>query len=184
MSRPPTHSATARRTAAAWPAAIGAISIAFLAGGCSLLLDFSEPERPTFPEEECAFGEPNDLPAEATPLGAEPVAAALCRSDRADGAGSPDVDFFSITVPLGQLVTQLTLRFAQDGTQGNLDLYLHDATGNTELGKAVSGDDDEVLTCLSAACPSTLQPGTYLVEVRESITSLTGNRYTLELTTQ
>jgi hypothetical protein len=157
---------------AAWLAAL-------LSSGCSLLLDFSEPELPKFPDEECAAGEPNDLPAEATPLPAEPVAAALCRRD--DG---PDVDFFTLTVAPGQLITQLALRFSQAGGEGDLDLYLYDATGNTELGKAVSDDSDETLTCLSAACPHTLLPGTYLVEVREALRSLVGNRYTLELMAQ
>lgn len=195
MTRLPTHSATARPKAAArrglWVAisgrqprgpleAFGVAAAAVLLGGCSLLLDFSEPGLPTFPEEECAFGEPNDRIEDATPLTAEPVAAALCRADRE----RPDVDFFSLTVPPGQLITQLTLRFTQKGADGNLDLYLYDAAGVTALGEATSGDSDETLTCLSAACPHTLLPGAYLVEVREALTSLVGNRYTLELMTQ
>ena len=163
----------ARRATKAAAAMAVAMTLAMTLGGCSLLLDFSEPELPTYPAAECAHGEPNDLPEEATPLSAEPVAAALCR---------PDLDFYSLTVPAGQLITQLSLRFTQKGTQGNLDLYLHDAAGK-ELGRATSDDDDEVLACPSVACGSLL-PGTYLVEVRESISSLTGNRYQLELRTQ
>lgn len=170
MSRPPTHSATAAR--------IGGAALALFSGGCSLLLDFSEPEPPSYPAEECGYGEPNDAPEEATPLTAEPVAAALCRR-----AAGPDFDFFSLTVSPGQSITHLTLRFTQDGPQGNLDLYLYDAAG-VEVGKAASSDDDEVITCPGAPCISRLEPGAYVLEVRESIFSLSGNRYTLELQAQ
>jgi hypothetical protein len=158
----------------------GLAALAAALAGCSLLLDFSEPELPKFSEEECALGEPNDLPEEAAPLSAEPVAAALCRGSRE----RPDTDFFSLTVPPGQSITQLSLRFTQKDKDGNLDLYLYDAAGNVEFGRSTSEDSDERITCPSSSCISPLEPGSYLVEVRESITSLVGNRYTLELMVQ
>lgn len=185
MSPGATRGATARWEKArgkGWVRGATVTTVALIAlapaAGCSLLLDFSEPDLPTFPAAECAFGEPNDLSEQATPLPTEPVAAALCRPE----VDVPDVDFYALIVPAGQLITQLSLRFTQKGLQGNLDLYLHDAAGR-ELGRATSPDDDELLACPSAACGSLL-PGAYLVEVRESITSLVGNRYTLELMTQ
>ena len=161
MHRPP-----APAPALAALSALGAL----LGGGCSLLVDFDS-EPPVYPTEECAFGEPNDTPATATPLPAEPVAAALCH---------PDLDFYTFTIPAGRISTRIDLRFTQSGIQGNLDLRLFDADDRLRA-SSVSDDSDEQIRCPGITCEE-LPAGEYLLEVRETLTSTTGNRYQLELT--
>lgn len=139
--------------------------------GCSLLLDF-DGAPDVFPPDECRAGEPNDSRETAAPLlPGEVVAAALCR---------PDVDYYAIDIPAGRLSTRIDLRFVQSGADGNLDLRLFDADGRTRA-SSLSTDSDEQIRCPSNTCED-LEVGTYVLEVREEITSTTGARYQLELT--
>lgn len=151
-------------------AALGVIAGGPLAG-CSLLLDFDS-EPPVFPPDECAYGEPNDTREMATPLLAgEAVTAALCR---------PDVDYYAVEIPEGRISTRIDLRFVQAGVPANLDLRLFDAEGRTRA-SSLSTTGDEQIRCPSPTCAD-LPVGTYVLEVREEVTSTTGARYQLELT--
>src|ERR1043165_10119764 len=77
-----------------------AVLLAFVAGGCSLLLDFSDQAVPKdaspdaqFDEAECAYKEPNDsLAAAAAIAPSDTGPAAICPS------GSEDHDFYRFTV--------------------------------------------------------------------------------------
>jgi hypothetical protein len=165
------------RAQPAIPAAGAAVSkyalllgLALSSGACSLIVDFDS-AAPDYPADECAFGEPNDTPATATPLPAEPVAAALCH---------PDLDYYTLTIPAGRLSTRVDLRFTQSGAQGNLDLRLFDAEDRLRA-SSLSADSDEQLRCPGTSCEE-LAPGDYLLEVREALTSTAGNRYQLEIT--
>ena len=141
-----------------------------LAGGCSLILDFDE-ERVS--EDECAIGEPNQTQETASPILEESperaIAAAICR---------PDIDFYSLAVATGQVVTIVELFFEQRGAQGDLDLRLYSASG-VMVATSMPRDGGERIICPGSGCES-LPAGNYVIEVRERLTSTTGNHYTLE----
>lgn len=141
------------------------------AAGCSLLLDFDS-EPPVFPPDECAYGEPNDTRETAAPLSpGEVIAAALCR---------PDVDYYALEIPAGRVSTRIDLRFVQAGAQGNLDMRLFDGEGRMRA-SSLSTDSDEQIRCPSNTCED-LPVGTYVLEIREEVSSTTGARYQLEVT--
>jgi len=151
--------------------------------GCSLLLDFSPgaipvdaPPEPPYSQSECDFGEPNNSPAEATPLSPTDVGpAAICIGD------PEDHDFYRFTVPAG--TAKVTVRISlMSATLRDLDLRLSDATGATMLSQSRGVEDTETVECpgSSPACP-TLAPGDYLFEVFPAIPGSI-NRYDLSLT--
>ena len=148
---------------------------------CSFILDFSDravprdarPDAP-FTEAECAYKEPNDAFAAAAPITpADTGPAAICPGD------APDHDFYRFTVPA--MTTRVELRISTVFRLGDLDLRLYDASG-TVLARSTGFDDDEVLTCPSAALPCpTLAAGDYVFEVYPAHDDSV-NRYTVSLT--
>lgn len=145
-----------------------------LAGGCSLILDFDEE---LVSEDECAIGEPNQTQETASPVLEESpertITAAICR---------PDIDFYSLAVETGQVVTIVELFFEQRGARGDLDLRLYSASG-VMVATSMRMEGGERIICPGSGCES-LRAGNYVIEVREPLTSTTGNRYRLTTRSQ
>ncbi len=146
--------------------------------GCSLVLDFSDqaipidaaPDAP-FAEAECAYGEPNDTAATASPLTPDDRGpAAICSVD--------DRDFYRITVP--DLTAQVALRIGfMHSDAGDLDLRLTRKTGEM-LAQSVGFSDGEAIVCPGAAPPcALLAADDYVLEVFPGPDAT--NRYTIEV---
>lgn len=147
------------------------------ASSCSLLLDFGGPAGIDAPytEAECAYGEPNDTPALATPLTpADLGPAAIC-------AGEPaDRDFYRFTVPAGTASVSVRVSFT-NRPNGDLDLRLTDATGATTFGQSRGFDDVEEIVCPGTSPPCQALPeGEYAFEVFPALPGAV-NRYDLSL---
>lgn len=166
----------------------GTVALCSLAGlvggtGCSLLLDFGPSAVPAdaapplpYVQAECDFGEPNDTPAEATPLTPADVGpAAICVGD------PEDHDFYRFTVPAGTAEVRVKITMST-GTSRDLDLRLWDATGATMLAQSRGVDETELIVCPGASpkC-NALAPGDYLFEVFPA-TGGAINRYDIALT--
>jgi hypothetical protein len=153
-----------------------------LAGGCSLILDFSDSAVPIdamidapYTQEQCDFKEPNDTidtaqvitPAEVGP-------AAICASD------PEDHDFYKFTVPAMTAKVQIKISF-ENRPSGDLDLKLTDATG-TMIAQSRGFGNDETITCPAAspACPL-LAAGDYVFEVFPALSGAV-NTYDIALT--
>ncbi|MBC7976999.1 MAG: PPC domain-containing protein [Myxococcales bacterium] len=146
--------------------------------GCSLALDFSDQAIPIdaaldapFAEAECAYGEPNDTAAMASPLApADRGPAAICSVD--------DRDFYRITVP--ELTAQVELRIGFTHSEtGDLDLRLTRKTGET-LAQSVGFSDGEAIVCPGTAPPcAMLAADDYVLEVFPGPDAT--NRYTIEV---
>ncbi len=135
--------------------------------GCSLTLDFDNSQIPKdaaidgpFPAAACAFGEPNDTPAQATPVIAGATGpAAIC----SNGSGQPDdLDYYKFTVPANTASVTLSILF-DDPDRGDLDLRLFEADGTTMVAQSRSFDMNEIITCPgpSPSCPL-LTPADYI----------------------
>ncbi|HSS02257.1 MAG TPA: PPC domain-containing protein [Kofleriaceae bacterium] len=158
-----------------------AVLLAFVAGGCSLLLDFSDqaipkdasPDAP-FDGADCAYKEPNDSLA---------AAAAIAPSDTGPAAICPgtaeDHDFYRFTVsaPATRVEIRLDTVFRPGG---DLDLRLYDGAGAV-LAQSHSFSDEERIVCPGSvpACPA-LAGGQYVFEVFPAVTGA-ANRYTFTL---
>jgi hypothetical protein len=155
--------------------------LALGAGGCSLLLDFSDqavppdasPDAP-FDAADCAYKEPNDSLA---------AAAAIAPSDTGPAAICPgaaeDHDFYRFTVPPGATRVELRVDTAfRPG--GDLDLRLYDGAGAV-LAQSHSFSDEERIVCPGSvpACPA-LAAGDHVFEVLPAVTGAV-NRYTFTL---
>lgn len=159
-------------------AAALALSLAALASGCSLILDFSGESKPPidapFTMAECEFKEPNETAATASALALTDVGpAAICPM-----GGTEDLDFYKITLPANSTVA-FKITFV-NSTTGDLDLRILDAQG-TQLSASRGFDNDEEITCPAASplCPS-LAAGDYLLEVLGSNPSM-ANRYDITI---
>ncbi len=96
--------------------------------------------------------EPNDDQARATPLGGEPIQAAICPMAQ----GEPDVDVFSLELPA---LTTLYVDLTFDNEAGDLDVAIGDSHGMV-VGFGDSSDDDE-----HAVVAGLLDPGPVYVYV-------------------
>jgi hypothetical protein len=152
------------------------------AGGCSLLLDFSDqaipedagPDAP-FVAADCAYKEPDDTVG---------TAAMIAPSDTGPAAICPgaveDHDFYRFTVPAA--ATRVEIRVdAVFRPGGDLDLRLYDGTGATVIAESHGFSDEERIACPGSvpACPA-LAAGDYVFEVFPAVTGAV-NRYTFTL---
>jgi hypothetical protein len=144
--------------------ALAALGVGLLGlGGCTLILDFSEPVRVSDagPGDDagaaidaalpCDLDEPNDAIDEATPVTSDAVASALCP------AGDVDVYGFTLDTPV-DVVAVLTFDAADD-----LDLILVDADGNALTVSNGTGGEERIER--STALANLLPAGDYGVEV-------------------
>jgi hypothetical protein len=156
--------------------------LVLLAGGCSLLLDFSDQAIPKdaaldgpFDAAECAYKEPDD-----TAL----AAAMIAPSDTGPAAICPgaveDHDFYRFTVPAATARVEIRVD-AVFRPGGDLDLRLYDGAGATVLAESLGFSDEERITCPGSvpACPA-LAAGDYVFEVFPAVTGAV-NRYTFAL---
>jgi hypothetical protein len=140
-------------------------------GGCTAILDFSDPIGDPVdggavdggPEVDggadaalavCLAFEPNENTAEATPIMPMDIAAATCAPD--------DVDVYAFTVAAGQDV-QVTLSFTYD-VDHDLDLRLLDADGGVITVSSGTGDTEQITRTLGMA--NALPEGNYHIEVQ------------------
>jgi hypothetical protein len=151
------------------------------AGGCSLLLDFSDQAVPTdaspdapFDGAECAYKEPDDSIA---------AAAMIAPSDTGPAAICPgateDHDFYRFTVRAASTRVEIRVDTVfRPG--GDLDLRLYDGAG-AAIAQSHSFSDEERIVCPGSvpACPA-LAAGDYVFEVLPAVTGAV-NRYTFTL---
>ncbi|MBX3160739.1 MAG: PPC domain-containing protein [Deltaproteobacteria bacterium] len=160
------------------------LALATLAGGCSLVLDFSESAIPKdagidapFSQEECDYKEPNDSAETAAVLVPGDVGpAAICST-----GGTDDHDFYRVTVPANTASVTFRITFVNRPT-GDLDLRLLDKTGGTVLARSTGFGNFEEITCPGASpvCAA-LAPDDYVFEVFPALTGSV-NRYDIALT--
>ncbi len=159
------------------------LGMVIASSGCSFILDFSDSEIPRdagadarFTQDECDYKEPNNSIAEAALFATTDVGpAAICASE-----GTEDHDFYKLTVPSGTASVSVKITFSNAG--GDLDLRLHDATGQTLLSQSREFGDEELITCPGTvpSCPM-LTEGDYVFEVFPAKTGVM-NSYTPALT--
>jgi hypothetical protein len=134
------------------PAARVAICVAAMcAGGCSLVLDFSDRQDAGFANPRCEILEPNETADTATPLAQGTNALAFC--------GDSDVDFFSLQVLADQDVVIATTSDA--GLELELALLLGAAT--VQVSDAPGAAE---LIERTEALGNQLDPGDYRVRVQ------------------
>lgn len=161
------------------------LALAALAGGCSLVLDFSESAIPIdaaidapFSQAECDYKEPNDSADVAAAIVPGDVGpAAIC----VGSGGSDEHDFYRVTVPANTASVSFKITFVNRPT-GDLDLRLLDKTGGMVLARSTGFGDSEEITCPGASPLCTaLAPDDYVFEVFPALTGSV-NRYDFALT--
>lgn len=146
-------------------------TIALLASGCSLILDFSSSAVPVDAEvdapytaEQCEYKEPNNTVGEAAMVTtADTGTAAICAAE------SEDRDLYKFTVPANTAKVEIKITFT-NRPSGDLDLKLSDATGMM-IAQSRGFGNDETIICPAAspACPA-LAAGDYIFEVFPALT--------------
>jgi hypothetical protein len=161
------------------------VALAALAGGCSLVLDFSQSAVPVdaeidapFNQAECDYKEPNDSPDTAAVLVAGDVGpAAICFGS----GGLDERDFYKFTVPPNTASVSVKITFVNSPT-GDLDLRLHDKTGTMILGRSTGfGNIEEIICPGPAPCSNALPADDYVFEVFPALTGSV-NRYDFAVT--
>lgn len=162
--------------------------LAALCPGCSLILDFSSSAAPAdaaidapYTAADCAYDEPNNTFATAAMItpGTDTGPAAICP---VGDAGSPDLDYYRFTVPMGTTTVTVSITFTD--ALGDLDLDLYDGSSQALIAASRTFNNGETITCGSAstACP-TLAPGDYVFEVFPATVGNT-NAYTFDVVLQ
>jgi hypothetical protein len=158
---------------------VAAVLVATVCPACSLILDFDQPlpadamTDAVSTKTECDFGEPNNTPAEATPVtSADTGPAAICPGT------DEDHDFYSFTASASP--TTISISFTQR-PGGDLDMKLYDATG-TMIASSREFGPAEMLTCpgASPACPMLSAGQSYTFEVFPGVADAV-NTYTFAL---
>ena len=99
-----------------------------------------------------AGNEPNDLPAAATPIGVgDQTGMIICQTDPLD------IDWYSVSILDGE---RMHFSIAFDHDQGNLNLYLYESDGTTQLDYSTSSTDTEQVDS-----PRARGDSTFLVKV-------------------
>lgn len=119
------------------------------AGGCSLILDFSEGRDAGSQNPRCTALEPNDSAAAAAPIDAGTFELSLC---------GDDVDFFRVTLGAGE---DLILSTSSDA---DIDLSLSLLQGGAVIDTSNGAGAAETIE-RSEAMGNRLDPGDYDVEV-------------------
>jgi hypothetical protein len=159
---------------------LAALACALAAGGCSLILDFSDGAVPVdaaidgpFTQAECDFKEPNENAGAPSVLDVSEVGpAAICSGD--------DRDFYRVTIPANSSV-ELKISFMNRPT-GDLDLRLYDKTGATVLSQSRGFGNEEKIVCPGASptCQM-LVADDYILEVFPALAGAV-NRYDIAIT--
>jgi hypothetical protein len=162
------------------------VACAALAGGCSLILDFSQSAIPIdaeidapFNQAECDYKEPNDSAETAAVIvpGTDVGPAAICFG----AGGVDDHDFYKFTVPANTASVTVRITFVNSPT-GDLDLRLHDKTGTMVLGRSTGFGNDEQIVCPGPPpCAAALAPDDYIFEVFPALMGSV-NRYDFSVT--
>lgn len=156
------------------------LAIAALCPGCSLILDFSDGNRPAdasidavYTQEQCDYKEPNESVAEAQMVVAGDMGpAAICAP--ATSGGSEDRDFYKFTVATTPFTVGIMFT---NRAGGDLDLKVYKSDG-TLLGQSRGFGNTEMITCPGSApaCPA-VTPGEYIIEVFPAVAGAV-NTYT------
>jgi len=139
-----------------------ALVLVAAAGGCSLILDFSDPPDAGPPdsavdEQSCMAYEPNDTPAEAPVVTAGDYAAAVC--------GNAETDYFRFSVDGAQAVLA-RITFDNRGGAGDIDLRLLSGDGSSTIDESRTSNDTEEVMCPGGTfCTGLLPAGDYLLQV-------------------